>query len=338
MHRTALLYPSMLLEVDQTLWNRGVDDNRTWEALAVDWYVVEGVAIPMHPVVHRLKYNVFASSSTLLRTILHPDSIRTWEDPVEGFPANVVWDLDAEVQGDLSSTETAKPVTTAANMWRKRDGVYEVRFFATSDEAPRLIPADYLACDHLTRLIEQEGRGVQATDFARKKQGRSQPIASTIPVREAVESTSRDATSPIVNSGGADDERIYDSRALREIRERIERLQQLIGEARQDADDQDIELLKQELRQLQRHMERDFDNVGRPRKLATSQEEKARAAVSNALSYFYKILRDEYELDELANHFSDSVKWISDVRCFAYRPASLTEWRTATGTYAAKRE
>jgi hypothetical protein len=96
MHRTALLYPSMLLEVEQAIWTQEEDDNRTWEAQVADWQLVDGVALPRHPVVHRLKYNVFSSSCALLRMILNPESIRTWEDPVEGFPANVVWDLPGE--------------------------------------------------------------------------------------------------------------------------------------------------------------------------------------------------------------------------------------------------
>jgi hypothetical protein len=159
-HRTALLYPSMLLEVEQTVWNRGEDDNSTWEAMVADWHLRNGIAIPRHPVVHRLKYNVFASSSALLRTILNPESIRTWEDQIEGFPANVVWHLDGEVSAGFSSTEI--PPSDASlpspNLWRRRGDIYEVRFESGPDTEPIPVDARHLGGDHINRLIEHAGK------------------------------------------------------------------------------------------------------------------------------------------------------------------------------------
>jgi len=104
LHRTALLYPSMLLGVETSLWDREPGEIRSWEAIVSDWQETGGVLLPKHPVVHRLKHPVFTSSTAFLRSILRPERTRTWQEGIEGFPANVVWDLDAEEQVEFSST------------------------------------------------------------------------------------------------------------------------------------------------------------------------------------------------------------------------------------------
>lgn len=336
MHRTALLYPSILLEVEQDFWNRAADDTRAWGAIAADWHVLDGVEIPKHPLVNRFRSNVFTSSSALLRMILHPESIRTWEDPVEGFPANVVWDHDDKVGEGVSSTETPLSSDSAhvPNLWRKKGDYYEVRFESGPNVDPVPIEARYLGCDHIIRLIEHAGKGVPVRQFLSSSKDRPmQPVASTILEDEMDELSDEEERSgyQFGTSGGE----TLDDEALASLRASIEEARHREEVARLAGDDERAEEEATARRKLERHLRRDTDHRGRPRRLGTPDEERARKAVRNALAYTYQRLKQK-GLARLADHFEVSIRWIWQGRCFAYLPSTSITWQTATGNYSVK--
>lgn len=334
-HRMALLYPSMLLEVEQDFWNLGANDTRTWEARTADWHVVDGVGIPRHPVVHRLKFNVFTSSSALLRMILNPESVRTWEDPVEGFPVNIVWDHDAEVQEDLSSTEklTSEASPPAPNLWRRKGDIYEVWFESGPGMEP--IPvARHLGCDHINRLIEHAGKGVHVFQFLSSSKDRSiHPVASTI-LEDEMDELSDEEERKGYQFGTPGDETL-DDEALASLKASIEEARHREEVARLAGDDERAEEESTTRRKLERQLRHDTNHRGRPRRLGTLEEEKARKAVCNALADQYRRLKEK-GLGRLADHFKVSIKWIPQVRCYAYLPTTPITWQTATGSYLAK--
>jgi len=338
LHRTALLYPSMLLEVGTTTWGVGPEQDQAGVPLLYGWRSTGSVRLPTHLLVHRLKYNVFTSSAALLRAILRPERTRTWQDGIEGFPANIVRDGAPGTCERISSTEGMAFPSSGPNLWWRKGGFFEVRFWAGT--GPVLIPSRHLGCDHLTRLIESEGRGVHVLQFrtARRASG-NRPLASTVMEDDATGTVgSHDTGDPVFpfHFGSPQHEVTLDEEAVAQVRTAIEEARRRVEAAKQTGDRAAEVGAERELRALERHLDRDFDDHGRPRRLGTTQEEKARKAVWCALNEQYTRLR-AVGLSELADHFVDSVKWISEARCFAYRPAVPTTWLTEKGSFVGKR-
>jgi hypothetical protein len=281
----------MLLEVEQTIWNQEEDDNRTWEAKVADWEVVDGLAVPRHPVVHRLKYIVFSSSSALLRMILNPESIRTWEDPVEGFPANVVWDLPGEAQKELSSTEITSSGDShpAPNQWVRKGDIYEVRFESGPGTETVPVEARYLGCDHINRLIEHAGKGVHVFSFLNSSRVRpTRPVASTI-LEDEMDDLPNEEDAGAYQFGPVSNDTL-DDEALASLKASIEAARHREENARLAGDEKRSEEEASTRQKLESQLRKDTVHRGRSRRLGTSEEEKARKAVCNALADQYRRL------------------------------------------------
>jgi hypothetical protein len=123
-----------------------------------------------------------------------------------------------------------------------------------------------------------------------------------------------------------------DDEALASLRKSIDEARQREETARLAGDDERAEEEATTRRKLERQLRRDTDHRGRPRSLVTSEEEKARKAVCNALADQYRRLRGR-GLGRLADHFKVSIKWIWQGRCYAYLPSTPITWQTATGSY-----
>lgn len=335
LHHTALLYPSMLLEVEESIWDQALDDTRRFEDIVGDWDESEDIRIPKHPVVHSLKHPVFTSSMTLIRALLDRDSVRTWEDPIDELPQ-----ISIKYQEEIPMISAeAPPSENIDNEWVLRGGAYEVRFGSGRNQGIVLVDSKHVGCKHIVRLIENEGRGVHVMQFdiGQKKSARRNP-ASTITQDELFGSVSTDENESVFDTlSGSSEADCSDDPALQSMRERIGNINREMVELRKT--DQSVSKLAKEKERIEKQMKTDFDNFGRPRKLGISQREKARKAVSDALSKQYERLRDKLRCDlpDLANHLEDSIRWDGKTGSFAYHPARPMTWKTQTGTYTARR-
>lgn len=340
LHKTALLFPSLLLESEVLTWGEahpaGMECGELWN----QWHEINGIHIPKYPSVYRLTHNVFSSSAAMIRAILNPRMVMTWGDSIWGFPANVVWDSEDNQLKALSNCEAEEPKANTPNLWRKRGEVIEVRFNSRPETEPTLFKADYVGCEHITLLIERAGSAVNVREFSSgQKSKRNQPLASIMTTDEVNGTFQADDVDDVSHRPfgmGQTYDRVYDDDARTQIVEELNRLQDLIAGAKHNNDKVAERNARSELNQLRKQFDRDCDDLGRPRRLGTTHNEKARKAIRNAMTEQIDRLRSQ-RLDELANHFEDSIKWIAEISSFAYRPASTTEWETGKGRFSSNR-
>jgi hypothetical protein len=219
----------------------------------------------------------------------------------------------------------------APNLWRRKGDIYEVRFESGADTETIPVDARHLGGDHINRLIEQAGKGVHVSQFLTSSRDRpTRPLASTI-LEDAMEEMSDEEVGRAYQYG-TPGSATFDDEAVASLRKSIDEARQREEAARLAGDDEGAEEEATTRQKLERQLRRDTDHRGRPRRLGTSEEEKARKAVCNALADQYRRLKRR-GLGRLADHFKVSIKWIWQGRCYAYLPSTPITWQTATGSY-----